>query len=530
MSEETTKDFQIGDRVLSKGSDKQSRGTVKYLGDVIGTKGSWIGVDWDDPSRGKHDGSHEGSRYFDTSTPTSGSFVRPHKVDRGQSIAQGIRLRYGEVEGDTAGVDKEELAELRKEMNAPFLEVVGFDKVNQRQSDFRNLRIVSLTNSGIHGYLEATDDLSELIPAVQEIDLSENLFKTWSEIVAIAQKLKKLRVLDVSSNKLELTETPEAMKTALGSLKQLIINDMNYSWTEVSILISSLPALEVLHVNGNKITEIDTLKEENLTHLKELDLSENDLGSWDTVMKLKSLPNLAILNLNNCKIPSVEMDSSQKPLFPSLKMLQLSHNLLNSWQDLACLIHINLTDMRIRANPILTTENGGTCRQLIIASIPSLKVLNGTEIFKTERYGAELDYLKYFGKEYLQLIKAQSELDEFYAKYPRYPELLKRFGPPEEHELVTVMDLSIKSNLLPVDVDCPSMDNFKKLSKKLPLNMTIHKVKTLLQRAIKAKGSELRLSYVSKDNPDVEVDMDNDLRELSFYSISAGDTIIVKLY
>ncbi len=39
-------------------------GTVKFVGQVEGTIGIWIGVEWDDPTRGKHDGSKEGKRYF----------------------------------------------------------------------------------------------------------------------------------------------------------------------------------------------------------------------------------------------------------------------------------------------------------------------------------------------------------------------------------------------------------------------------------------------------------------------------------
>ena len=39
--------------------------TVRYVGPVEDTKGVWLGVEWDDPSRGKHDGSHSGVRYFE---------------------------------------------------------------------------------------------------------------------------------------------------------------------------------------------------------------------------------------------------------------------------------------------------------------------------------------------------------------------------------------------------------------------------------------------------------------------------------
>ena len=39
--------------------------TLRYVGPIGGTKGDWLGVEWDEPSRGKHDGSHNGVRYFE---------------------------------------------------------------------------------------------------------------------------------------------------------------------------------------------------------------------------------------------------------------------------------------------------------------------------------------------------------------------------------------------------------------------------------------------------------------------------------
>jgi len=40
--------------------------TVKYIGPVDGTNGTWLGVEWDDSGRGKHSGSHQGRAYFTT--------------------------------------------------------------------------------------------------------------------------------------------------------------------------------------------------------------------------------------------------------------------------------------------------------------------------------------------------------------------------------------------------------------------------------------------------------------------------------
>ena len=39
-------------------------GTIRYIGEVINSSGTWLGIEWDDPQRGKHDGSKDGLRYF----------------------------------------------------------------------------------------------------------------------------------------------------------------------------------------------------------------------------------------------------------------------------------------------------------------------------------------------------------------------------------------------------------------------------------------------------------------------------------
>lgn len=53
---------EVGMRIECDGA----RGTIRYIGEVSGTQGEWYGVDWDDPKRGRHDGSHNGVKYFTT--------------------------------------------------------------------------------------------------------------------------------------------------------------------------------------------------------------------------------------------------------------------------------------------------------------------------------------------------------------------------------------------------------------------------------------------------------------------------------
>ena len=60
---------------------------LSISGSVEGTKGDWIGIDWDDFNRGKHDGSHKEKKYFSTKTETSGSFVRATKISAGKFLS-----------------------------------------------------------------------------------------------------------------------------------------------------------------------------------------------------------------------------------------------------------------------------------------------------------------------------------------------------------------------------------------------------------------------------------------------------------
>ena len=76
-----------------------ARATVRYVGPVVGQDGEWIGVEWDDPTRGKHDGSYGGERYFECARSsadglTPASFVRPLKIRPSVTFAEAIKAKY----------------------------------------------------------------------------------------------------------------------------------------------------------------------------------------------------------------------------------------------------------------------------------------------------------------------------------------------------------------------------------------------------------------------------------------------------
>lgn len=85
----------VGKRVSIAGK----RATVCYVGQIDDQEGLWVGLDWDDRSRGKHDGNYGGKRYFSCRDGrASASFMRHEKflasIDAAISIANAVRMRY----------------------------------------------------------------------------------------------------------------------------------------------------------------------------------------------------------------------------------------------------------------------------------------------------------------------------------------------------------------------------------------------------------------------------------------------------
>jgi hypothetical protein len=63
----------------------------------------WFGVEWDDPGRGKHDGTTGGTQYF-VCPVGQGSFVKERKIDAKVSLSAALVYRYcgGASGGDAA--------------------------------------------------------------------------------------------------------------------------------------------------------------------------------------------------------------------------------------------------------------------------------------------------------------------------------------------------------------------------------------------------------------------------------------------
>ncbi|KAF6214267.1 hypothetical protein GE061_009007 [Apolygus lucorum] len=501
----------VGQRVEVAGS----RGTILYVGPVPPTKGTWLGVDWDDPSRGKHDGIHGGHRYFQARYSTSGSLVRKEKVNLGQTVIDAVKERYG---GDEQIMDEREKEEIQRAFKASLFEMVGFERLSCE--NYESLTVVGLREHRVSSASEP-GDLSKMCPLVEYLDLSRNLLNSWETVAHITTGLTRLSILDLSENRLRHEGYDlEKFKDAFRRVKFINLTRMEYNWEEIVTCAVMWPNINKLEASFNNITSLSTLPSHLLQNLVSLNIEGNNIKSWSEVEKLGKLPLLEYLNICNVGLTKITIDENSR-VFPSLRYLLLSENYINNWESISELNKLpSLSELRFRLNPVLEGIDRGTARQIVIARLERLKILNTQEIPLDERRGAEYDYLKNNTRTWMETKSEPQSRAAFLQLHPRYLELSKRYGEIEEGE-IAVVSTSLKSFLKEVIL----VNGPLTLTKKLSPDMTVSRVKSLARRLFNITSSDVSFVLVSQKNALVEVPLDNDMKPLSYYSIESGDSI-----
>jgi hypothetical protein len=211
----------------------------------------------------------------------------------------------------------------------------------------------------------------------------------------------------------------------------------------------------------------------------------------------------------------------------------MEDNLISNWQSFDELNKFkSITHVRCGGNPILESEGThGLARNTVISRLQFLKNINGSEIEPGERRDAELHYMKKAYEEYLQAnnLQVRVELqDENLAKHmleqhPRWYELVEVYGSPLDivslkKEGTNIASTSAKLSLI--------SSSGKTLEKKLLLSMTVKDLKAMCGKLFKVELLRIKLSYYLEDTH--KYVLDDELRQLSFYSMTDGGKVIVE--
>ncbi|CAG8480640.1 10838_t:CDS:10 [Acaulospora morrowiae] len=507
--------------------------TVRYVGPVP-PRGEWIGVEWDNASRGKHDGVHDQVRYFTCSVPNSGSFIRfSPKIDTGRSFVSAIVERY--IEDPYQKINNEgEAYDAQKDLDTIYwagntkieVEALGWEKVRRKLRQLDRLHEVGLSfervsSAGNPGEIEA------LCPNIIDLNLSKNLLPDWETVISICKQLKKLEILRLNYNRFQvLTSTPNASDAFL-NLKNLSLNYTRITWDQIELLEPCLPNIENLQLGFNdiKLRTVDDGDKENQTikkisgfaKLKIINLESNDIRTWDEVARFSDLPRSKAYQFEG---------------FPKLRYINMNENKIDNWKSVDELNKFpSLQELRIKKNPFLEGEKLDETSLSIVGRIKRLKMLNGSTISPENRTDAERFYLK------LCIKDTKKTPEEIAEQHPRFKELCEIHGTPVADEISVIATSNIlKDRLLALTITYrPSLEGepIKKVSKKLLGTMEIRNLKNLLQKLFGIPASRQNLYGISNrqhgsDNKEMsKVEINDDLRQLSYYDVSSGDEIII---
>ncbi|OAP60751.1 hypothetical protein AYL99_05753 [Fonsecaea erecta] len=434
--------------------------TVRYYGTLSNTKGEWLGIEWDDPNRGKHNGQHEGQQVFRclSSSPTAASFLRPSRhPDPERTLLEAIKFKYAPANDPGVNASTARAADDVIEISGKVVEEVGFERIQKQLSTLTDLKIVlvdELVVAGVAGrgassqhIRDAQLELECTCPNIVELDLGWNVIETWQDVVDMCVPFRKLKILKSGGLRLRDFEADYSNEPhPFQKLEELHLNECLLTPRQVLNILfpkgqSGFPSLKTLSLSLN---ELDSFainggsEAAQCPALTTLILDNNrfpDLSSLTALLTL--FPNLRTLSFQGNIISHLGLDASGPTTpssFSTLETLNLSNNKIRDYAFVNSLptLFPNLTSLRISRNPLYepstssdespmpsssgprqqallqSTVSDSTTYYLTLARIPNLKSLNYTTITPRDREEGEIYYLSIAEKELRPLLQGNT--------------------------------------------------------------------------------------------------------------------------
>ncbi|KAK8090021.1 hypothetical protein PG997_004982 [Apiospora hydei] len=522
----------VGDRLSYDGAVC----TVRYLGEVAGTTGSWIGVEWDDASRGKHDGSHKGQRYFTckSKSPTAASFVRPTRTaEPARSFVAALKEKYT-AEIATGGI------EIR--FSGKLAEEVGFEKIRRKQADLAELKHAILDGMRVARAYDAeggdnAQRIGETCPKVINLELSRNLFTHLGTVVEICSELPGLRNLRLNGNRFQNVFHDEGLQDAskvFTNVVELALEENLMDWNEICHVAAKFPALANLSVDLNQLSSLPVVPLGSLcTTLTSLNMEFNEFTSFLDIASLSELKSLRNIHLKGNNISAITSNASDPaPIFSSsVRFLDISYNQVSDWtfiDDLPTAFP-GLTSLRFAHNPIYENPDpelsaqsksiGEDAYMITVGRIARLEKLNYGNITKTDRQDAEMFYLSRIAK-HLAAVPPNQE-GEVLKYHKRYEALCELYGAPAVNRTKEINPAFLEARLITVQFiyhpphgEDSEASPYEKTSR-IPKSYDIYRVKGIAGKLFGQKPLDLRLIWETGEwDPvagfDDEVDVDED--------------------
>ncbi len=549
--------------------------TIRYIGTVASAKNSteiYAGVEWDDVTRGKHDGSvicrktKNLVRHFSIQSghqnATAGSFLRLNKVDTGVELDKKlIQSRY--VDNDAPLVAPNNVlpytARTSSGREKP-IEFLGEMKVRKRQQ-MEDLEEISLRGMGISKISNSSrEEMKKTFGHVKDIDLAGNLFCDWSSFFEVMNIFTSLEQISLASNKIydlpPLSNVNFENKDdgAWSRLKVLNLNNIAIASFETVLQLEKLcPALEQLCLAHNDLSDMDNIDDTTqgpnddddddevkpltgFKSLKLLDCSFCNISNWTTqVRKFRHLPNLEEFILDDNPIPSVSMsrESSDKE-FKTLNNLNIAGSTISEWSGIESIANFSsLTTLRFRKCPLTDAIGTGEARAGTIARIPQLTQLNASQITVKERLESERRYVSVVSREILRISDddtSPTEREKIMKKYPRFDELMVKHKDTmiATQSVSNANDGTISNTSVTVTLRSMAAESctVEPIEKRLPSSMKVQRVKIMCSKAF-GLDIQLQLLHFRAEGDAFPTELDDDEHTIGYYGVSDGAEILM---
>ncbi|KAK2466834.1 hypothetical protein APHAL10511_001092 [Amanita phalloides] len=512
-------------------------GTIRYVGCVANSSTPWLGVEWDDPTRGKHDGLKDRKRYFQCLVPGAGSFIRPSpKISFGTSFLDALSSKYIE---SLHGSQSQESVILGSSNGSIHVHAIHLDKIRRKLSDLSRLREVSLDRESV-AHSDPPGAIFRTCPSefccsfpvhcapipkdIHGLDLSNSLIPSWNVVAQIASELPSLGRLALNRTRISLPNDTDRFTNAFPCLVELQLNRTMTSWSAMIRVISMMPRLQLVEMGHNQLTRLHAADDPiGLSAVQSVNLDGNLCNDWINLYScLVMYPSLHRIVLSyNCLESIPFPDVPTLPLV-GIKHLALSFNQLRSWHDVDALTSWcpNLETLTLGGNP-LAVESEKNFRPLTIARIPSLKTLDGSAISHKEREDCELFYLSHVAPH------------ELAREYPRWQELRSKHGRTEQNPTSIARHDRLKDHMITLNVFSTSAEvdtNSKCLTLSVIPSMTLRTLRVKISRALTGRAGKGKGKVViwqrMQDGLLLELDHSRDTQDLAWIGLEDGVSIV----
>ncbi|VDO94205.1 unnamed protein product [Soboliphyme baturini] len=226
-------------------------------------------------------------------------------------------------------------------------------------------------------------------------------------VLAILRSMVALKQCNLSFNPLVQPWQTNCHVEPFLKLTDLALNNTNIQWDALMNLLKACPNLQELHLSLNDFSmkpepqsgdDDSTSSQPCFDSVRILAIDQCCMTHWERVTAVcRYFPNLQGLIASGNEVAEFGSSESIKRQFRMLESLNVNHWRINDWDSLNVFrVFPSLRSLRLKSIPLFENLDDKQRIRLAIACLPSIVVLNGTNVEDDRREDSERYFIRHF--------------------------------------------------------------------------------------------------------------------------------------